>query len=198
MSPVQGYRGLILGLGMGLMVAVVVGGVLYGQIAALSSANADLGSQLTNSRRQVANDTSQLANAASRISGLERVQSNLSARIASFRSVLNYSSLRVLWAGNLTIAARHGYGYDVGAPDPGMAKPGYILVVFQGGFVNATTGPIQANMTTKFINRSVTWAITTANVSAVLPYRPPMGGYVEFTNDGSETIWVNYEIAYLA
>jgi hypothetical protein len=185
----QGIRGLFTGIVVGLVVAGAPAMALLVQ-------NSDLHHQLSNAQQQSANNAAMIANMTREITLLNSQIGSLSAELQVIRGVVNFSSARIIAAANLTLATNHGQGYSVGAPDPTMGAAGYIAVLFRGAPLNPGSS-LDAQMTTNFINKSVKWVIFPSTQCVLFTYQPPMGGLVDFTNSGTSSVWVSFEIVYL-
>ena len=179
----SGYRGTVIGIAVGLLVAGIPAAVLYGQ-------NGELNRDLSDARSTIANNTRTIDN-------LEISLGNLTAEIQLLQGVANFSHVTLIQTGNQTIPKNNGYSWSVGGPYMNMNDSGYIAVLFRGGVANSAATSMDAHLGISYINRSVTWGVETRPQIVLFSYLPPMGGSVEFVNDGILTVWVNFQILYL-
>ncbi|HYS99223.1 MAG TPA: hypothetical protein VEO20_01000 [Thermoplasmata archaeon] len=184
-----------MGIVAGLLIAGAPAVALLMQGSALQAQNTDLQHRLAGAQQQIANDSNALADLTRQVSFLESQAQNLSSELAVIHGVIDFTDVRTIAQGNLTLGKNTGQGFFVGGPDANMTKPGYVAVIFRGGSLFG--GSIDAPMTVRFINKSVDWAIVRAAQSVPVTYSPPMGGYANFTNYGSASIWVDFGILYL-
>lgn len=197
MSFVTGYRGLVLGIAIGIVAAGIPAAVFFAQTGSLQGQNAALNRNLSDARNELAHQNGTLANDTRTIASLRLDLANLTGEIQLLHSVVNFSAFTVFAHGNLTIAKNTAYGWFVGGSSVNMSEPGYLAVVFVGGVANSNSTSVDAHVGIQFINKSANWEIETTPQLVLVTYLPPMGGYVDFVNDGNPAVWVNFQILYL-